>query len=113
MGRAVDGLGDRGLLGTELADGTVLTGPGEDADEPPALGRRERPRLLDEDRVADLSRVLLVMRLELRGQADDALVEPVTGEALDGHDDRLVHLVAHDATGLRLADAPLGAGGCC
>ena len=35
-------------------------------------------------------------------QADDALVERVARQALDGHDDRLVHLVADDAADLRL-----------
>ena len=49
--------------------------------------------------------------LNLRRQADDALVERVARQALDGHDDRLVHLVADDAADLRLPLA-LHRGGC-
>ena len=32
----------------------------------------------------------VVVRLELGGQADDPLVQPVACQTLDGHDDRLV-----------------------
>src|SRR5512133_94386 len=86
----------------------VVIGSLDDLDEAPALGRRKRPRLLDENGVPDVGLVGLVMGLELRGQADDALVEAVAREPLDGHDDRLVHLVAHHAPDLGLA---LAAGG--
>ena len=81
----------------------MLAGTRHDLDEAPALRRRQRPRLLDEDGVADVRVVRLVMGLELGRQADDALVQPVAGQALDGHDDRLVHLVADHAPDLRLA----------
>ena len=117
VGGGVDRLGDLGLLGDHVARAAVavLAGAGHDRHETPALRRRERPRLLDEDGVADVGVVLLVVGLELRRQADDPLVDRVAGEALDGHDDRLVHLVAHDAADLRLALGLHGVGcsGCC
>jgi hypothetical protein len=105
VGGGVDRLGDLGLLGDHVAGAAVAVraGSGHDRDKTPPLRRRERPRLLDEDRVARMGVVLLVVGLELRRQADDQLVDRVAGEALDGHDDRLVHLVAHDAADLRLA----------
>ena len=53
------------------------------ADEAPALRRREGPRLLDLDGIADSGVVRLVVGLELRGQADHPLVQPVAGQALD------------------------------
>src|SRR5262245_32802810 len=43
------------------------------------------------------------MCLELRGQANDALVERVSRQPLNRDDDRLVHLVGHDAPDLFLA----------
>src|SRR5439155_6140580 len=69
----------------------------------PALRRRQRPRFLDPHGVADVRVVGLVVGLELGGQADDALVQPVAREPFDGHDDRLVHPVAHHAPDLGLA----------
>ena len=111
MGRGVDRLGGLGLLGDDVRSQAVVAGPGEDADEAPALRRRERPGLLDEDRVAGVGVVRLVVGLELGREADDPLVEPVAGEPLDGHDDRLVHPVADDATDLRLA-LGMHLGGC-
>ena len=45
--------------------------------------RGERSRLLDRDEVADLRLVRLVVRHELGGTANDALVDGVLREALD------------------------------
>ena len=74
------------------------------------LVARQRPRLHDAHGVTDARLVALVVRLELGGQADDALVERVAREPLDGDDDRLVHLVGHHAADLGLAHCgPLGA----
>ena len=91
-----------GLLGDDRLAG-ALAGAGHDLDHAPALGGRQRPRLLDAHGVADARLVALVVRLELRGQADDALVERMAREALDRDDDRLVHLVGDDAADLGLA----------
>src|SRR6478736_6454099 len=58
---------------------------------PRRLRRPRRPGLLDEHGVPDVGLVGLVVGLELGGQADDPLVQPVACQAFDGHDDRLVH----------------------
>jgi hypothetical protein len=42
----------------------VVAGALGHADQPPALGRRQRPGLLDEDGVADAGVVVLVVGLE-------------------------------------------------
>src|SRR5688500_10561612 len=89
----------------------LIAGPRDDLDEAPALRRRQRARLLDEDGVAGPRLVVLVVGLELGAQADDALIERVALQALDGDDDRLVHLVADDASDLLLALAARDAGG--
>lgn len=49
--------------------------------------------------------VLLVVRLELVGTADDLAVQRVLDAVLDGDDDGLVHLVADDETLAGLAEA--------
>src|SRR5688500_12561980 len=71
-----------------------------DLDDGPALLARERTALLDAHRVADPGGVLLVVRLELAGEAHDPLVDRVPPQPLDADDDRLVHLVGHHASGL-------------
>src|SRR6187399_2870198 len=52
------------------------------------------------------------MGLELRGQANDALVERVALQTLDRDDDRLVHLVGHDSSDLFLLQCRAIAGLC-
>ena len=66
MGGGVDRLGGLGLLGDDrLARQAVVAGALDDRDKPPPLRRRERPRFLDEDGVADVRLVRLVVRLNL------------------------------------------------
>src|SRR5258708_17713913 len=63
-----------------------LLGLLEDLDEPPALRRAQRPGLHQQDAVADAGGVLLVVRLQLRGAADDLAVPRVLHAVLDGDD---------------------------
>src|ERR687885_673063 len=77
----------------------------EDLDEAPALRGRERPRLADHHEVADAGGAGLVVRLHLRGAADDLAVEAVLHPVLDLDDDRLVHLVARHVAATHLAVA--------
>src|SRR5262245_7854499 len=65
-----------------------------DLHETPALVLGDRPRLHEADRVADPALVLLVVHLELRPAPHVASVLRVLDQALDGHDDRLVHAIA-------------------
>src|SRR2546428_10195588 len=88
--------------GACLLRDAMLAGARDDFEKAPALRRREWTRFLDKDRVADMSEVELVVGFELGRQADNPLVEGVARQALHGHDDRLVHLVAHDAADLCL-----------
>jgi hypothetical protein len=80
----------------------------EDLDDAPALGRRQRAGLREEDPVADAGSVLLVVRLELVGTADDLAVQRVLDAVLDSDDDGLVHLVADDQTLTGLAETARG-----
>src|SRR5438105_174979 len=89
------------FLGHDRLTG-ALAGTGNDLDHAPALRRRQRTRLDDAHGVTDAGLVVLVVRLELGRQTDDALVERMARQALDGHDDRLVHLVRHDPADLLL-----------
>src|SRR4051812_41529613 len=73
-----------------------LLGLLEDLDDAPALAGTQRPGLHEEDAVADAAGVLLVVSLELVGAAQRLLVARVLNPVLDGDDDGLVHLVAHD-----------------
>src|SRR4051795_198956 len=74
--------------------GWGLLGLLEDLHDAPALRRRERPGLHDQDPVADAAVVLLVMGLELRRTPQHLAVQRVLDPVLDGDDDGLVHLVA-------------------
>src|SRR5215213_4155245 len=85
----------------------LLLGLVEDLDDAPTLGRRQRPRLHDEDAVADAGRAGLVVGLHLAGTADDLAVQRVLDAVLDLDDDGLLHLVADDQT---LAHLALGTG---
>src|SRR3954467_11162992 len=92
-------------------DRTALLGALEDLDDPPPLRRRERPRLTDEDEVADAGDVALVVRLDLARSAQDLAVQRVLDAVLDLDDDGLVHLVAADGPAALLAvAAALGTG---
>src|SRR5829696_1911276 len=70
-----------------------------DFGEAPVLRLRQRPGLDDADDVSGLRLVLLVVRVEALGAADDLLVTRVRLHRLDADDDRLVH-------GRRDDDAP-------
>src|SRR4051794_39557000 len=85
----------------------VLLGLLEDADHAPALGRRQRAGLHEQDPVADAALVLLVVRLQLAGPAQHLAVQRVLHSVLDGHDHGLVHLVADDQALAGLAGVPL------
>src|SRR5215475_10485215 len=82
----------------------------ENLHDPPALRGRQRTGLHQEDPVADAALVLLVVRLELARSPHDLAVERVLDPILDGHDDGLVHLVAHHETLAYLAKAAAGSG---
>src|SRR3954447_20600244 len=71
-----------------------LLGLLDDLDDAPALGGGQRAGLHDPDPVAHATLVLLVVRLELAGAAQDLAVQPVLDAVLDGDDHGLVHLVA-------------------
>src|SRR5690606_16315191 len=62
----------------------------------PALVLRDRRRLLDEDLVADLVGVVLVVRLVLLRHTHDLLHHRMSEATLDLDDDRLLVLVADD-----------------
>ena len=80
----------RGLL----ARAKWLLGLLEDLDEPPALGGRQRTGLHQRNPVADTGDAVLVVRLHLRGGADDLAVERVPHAVLELDHDGLLHLVA-------------------
>src|ERR1043166_2481806 len=61
----------------------------------PALELRRRPTLLDQDDVADLELVLLVVRVILLRAPHGLLHDRMGISALDAHHDGLVLLVAH------------------
>src|SRR4051812_31931491 len=82
-----------------------LLGALEDLDDPPPLRRRERPRLADEDEVADAGGVALVVRIDLARSPQDLAVEGVLDPVLGLDDDGLVHLVADDVAAPLLAVA--------
>src|SRR5688500_9063776 len=86
--------GPGGASGAHLTEGSL--GLLEDLDQAPALGGGQRAGLHDQDPVADAALVGLVVRLQARRLAHDLAVERVLHAVLDGHDDGLVHLVAHD-----------------
>src|SRR3954454_4044717 len=89
--------GSQPLAAVSLAErGRLLLGLLEDLDDTPALGRRQRTGLHDQDPVADAAVVLLVVRLELRRTPQDLAVQRVLDPVLDRDHDRLVHLVADD-----------------
>src|SRR5689334_5658566 len=73
----------------------LLLGLLEHGHDAPALRGRQRTGLHDLDPVADAALVGLVVGLQLHGPAHDLAVERVLHAVLDGHDDGLVHLVAH------------------
>src|SRR4051812_17830348 len=83
----------------------------EDLDDAPPLACTQRPGLHQEDTVADAAGVLLVVGLELVGTPERLLVARVLDAVLDGHDDRLVHLVADDHAFNDLAEAAVLLGG--
>src|SRR5579875_2831203 len=59
----------------------------------PALRHAQRPGLLDPHQIADVTKVLLVMRFELAGAADRLAIDWMSPEIVDRNDGRLVHLV--------------------
>src|SRR3954447_9415010 len=105
-------LAERMLAGPALLPGAAwccrpgLLGLLEDLDDPPALGGRQRAGLLDPHAVADAALVDVVVGLELAGAAEHLAVEGVLDAVLDGHDHRLVHLVADHEAFTNLAVRP-------
>src|SRR4030095_658374 len=81
----------------------ALLGLLEHFGEAPVLRLAEWTGLDDADEVADLGRVLLVVRVELRRAADDLLVLPVRLHRVDLDHDRLVHGVGDDDAAALLA----------
>src|SRR5882724_156950 len=75
---------------------------GEDLPDPPALVLGQRPRLFEQDPVAHLTRIGLVVSFEPLRPRDDPLVAGMAVHALDDHHARLGHLVAHHHAFLRL-----------
>src|ERR1700730_10968751 len=73
----------------------------EDPHQGPALAPRQRTAGRDGDHVALAALVLLVVREQLRRTTDVLAVGRMLDQALDGHRDGLVHLVADHATGHR------------
>src|SRR5262245_52843320 len=67
----------------------------DDPDEPPPLVLGHRARLHEPDHVADAALVLLVVHLELLPTTHVAAEGGMLHEPLDGHDNSLVHAVAH------------------
>src|SRR5438128_10152159 len=92
----------------EFPCGNYLLGLLEDLDDAPALARRQRTRLHQEDAVADAGSALLVVRLELVRTANDLAVQGVLDAVLDSDDDGLVHLVADNKALTGLAEAAGG-----
>src|SRR5262245_36133108 len=64
----------------------------------PALVLAQRPRLRDQDPIADVASVVLVVHFVVRSPADVLLVLWMLHQAFDRDDDRLLHLVADDHT---------------
>src|SRR5262245_13043082 len=77
--------------------GLLLDRSRDELDDLPPLVLRDRAVLHDLDAVADLELVLLVVRLVSVAVAHVLLVDGVARATDDLDDDRLVHLVGHDA----------------
>src|SRR6266542_102474 len=75
---------------------------GEDLPDAPALVLGQRPRLFEQDPVAHLARIGLVLSFEPLRPRDATLVAGMAVHALDDHHARLGHLVAHHHAFLRL-----------
>src|SRR5271168_405199 len=67
-----------------------------DIEQTPALELGERTRLFDADHISDERGVLLIMRVELLGVRDDALIECVRFLACDRDHDGLIHAGGDD-----------------
>src|SRR5881396_286186 len=79
-----------------------LPGAVHELHESPALVLRQRPGLHEADHVTDLALVLLVVDFELLPPPHVAAHGGVLHQALDGHDHRLVHAIAHHLAGAEL-----------
>src|SRR6266540_559356 len=75
---------------------------GKDLPDAPSLVLGQRPRLFEQDPVAHLARIGLVVSFEPLRPRDDPLVAGMAVHALDDHHARLGHLVAHHHAFLRL-----------
>src|SRR5437868_3905755 len=84
-----------------------LLGLFEDLHDPPPLGGGQRAGLHHQHPVAGAARVLLVVRLQLPGTAQDLAVQRVLDPVLDLDDHGLVHLVADHQALTDLAAVPL------
>src|SRR5262249_42464909 len=75
--------------------------------ESPTLVTTQRPRLLDSHPVTDFALVRLVVNLVRLSRPHELLVLRVLHLAIDGDDDRLLHLVADDHPFAQFANAAL------
>src|SRR5439155_5274704 len=96
-------------LGGVIPVGSLLGGL-HDLDKPPVLGLRERSCLDDANDVADVRRVLRVVRVELDAVPDDLLVPGMRLDRVDLDDDRLVHRAGDDDASTLLSAPTLGFG---
>src|SRR5256885_2623762 len=85
-----------------IMNGSRLPGALDELQESPALVLGHGPGLHEANHVTDLALVLLVVDLELLPPPHVAAHGGVLHEALDGHDDRLVHAIAHHLAGAGL-----------
>src|SRR6476661_754971 len=76
--------------------------PFEDLDETPALSGRQRTGFHQGNPIADTGVTVLVVRLDLRGGADDLAVERVALTIFQLDHDGLLHLVADHVADTRL-----------
>src|SRR5262249_13155510 len=79
-----------------------LPGALDELHEAPALVLGQGPGLHEADHVTDLAFVLLVVDLELLPPPHVAAHGGVLNQALDGHDHRLFHAIAHHLAGAEL-----------
>src|SRR6476620_634529 len=79
----------------------------DDFDQAPPLVLRQRPRLDDAHRVADLRRVLLVVGLQTLRARHHLAIDGVRHATLDRDHHRLLHLVAHHEARARFARVPV------
>jgi len=102
VSRTVDRLVDRLVLGHGIGQ-SAFSGSGDDADEAPPLGSGKAAATLRSGRCRPTRASLASScALNLVVKRMTRLVQGMPRHALDGDDDRLVHLVADDTADLGL-----------